>query len=82
MTTYNRQDAQRASIRTITQPGLDAAWGLTPDTTTRETDLIMAVQMYDETQTGKLALVNELRAAVLGRFGPVAGRLILQQAGE
>lgn len=82
MTTFNRLASQRRSIQTITQPGIDAAWGIASESQSRDTDIIMAVQLYDDTQTGKIALVNALRDAVIGRFGPVTGRTILEMAGE
>ncbi len=48
----------------------------------RKTDLIMALQAYGQTGTAKLALAYELRDALIQQFGPVAGRLIAQMAGE
>jgi hypothetical protein len=78
----DRQANQRAALARLTLNGADAAWGGEPAPTARQTDLIMAIQLYEDTDTAKIALVKELREAVIGRFGPVAGRTILQWAGE
>jgi hypothetical protein len=48
----------------------------------RQSDLMIALQAYGDTHTGKLALVHDLKAALVAQFGPVAGRTIAEMAGE
>lgn len=77
----DRRENQRAALARLTMGAVEAAW-TGEAVATRQTDLMLALQAYGDTQTAKLQLVADLRAALVNQFGPVAGRTIAEMAGE